>query len=174
MDFAPFPFSKQQRRLAAILLWLAFCLLIAGIGLPLIAVEKFFIFENRVSIYSGTVALFAQGEWFLAVILLTFSIVFPLAKNLLMLALLHGVPAVEKRLIAVLRSLAVLGKWSMLDVFIVAVLVCSIKLGLLANTEVLAGVYFFAASVLLTNAVSTWLEWRYKAVLATSQVISRD
>ncbi|MGB1580996.1 MAG: paraquat-inducible protein A, partial [Nevskiales bacterium] len=141
-----------------------------GIGLPLISVEKLFIFENRVSIYSGTVGLFVEGEWFLAVVLLSFSILLPVAKNLLMLALLHGVTAVEKRLVTVLRLLALLGKWSMLDVFIVAVLVCSVKLGLLADTEVLAGVYFFAVSVLLTNAVSSWLEWRYKTALAVARL----
>ncbi len=134
----------------------------AGIGLPLISVEKFYVFENRVSLWSGTWGLLTEGEWFLGVILFSFSILFPLAKNLLMLALLHGLPAARRRMHVVLQALSILGKWSMLDVFIVAILVCSIKLGLLANTEVLIGVYFFASSVLLTNVVSTWLDIRLK------------
>jgi paraquat-inducible protein A len=96
-------------------------------------------------------------------VLFCFSILFPLAKNLLMLALLHGVSAARRRIRGVMHALSILGKWSMLDVFIVAILVCSVKLGLLADTEVLAGVYCFAASVLLTNIVSTWLDMRLKA-----------
>ena len=164
----PEPNLPKRRRLAAIaMLWLAFVLLLAGIGLPLIAVEKFYIFENRVSLWSGTVGLFAEGEWFLAVILLSFSILFPAAKNLLMLGVLHDVPGLREHMSGVMQALSLLGKWSMLDVFIVAILVCSIKLGLLANTEVLAGVYFFAASVLLTNIVSSWLELKLKSMAAS-------
>lgn len=152
-----------RRRTALLLLWLALGLLVAGIGLPLIAVEKFYIFENRVSLWSGTMGLLKEGEWFLGIVLFSFSILFPLAKNLLMLAMLHGLAAVKRRMAGVMQALSILGKWSMLDVFIVAILVCSVKLGLLADTEVLAGVYFFATSVLLTNGVSTWLDIRLKS-----------
>ena len=58
-----------------------------------------------------------------------------------------------------LRVVALLGKWSMLDVFIVAVLVASVKLGILAHASVLSALYFFAASVLLTNLLSTCVDW---------------
>jgi len=50
----------------------------------------------------------------------------------------------------------------MLDVFIVAILVASVKLGLLAHAEVLSALYFFAASVIITNVISTWLDWRIR------------
>lgn len=162
MNQPPTPPAVRTSRLAALLLWLAFALLLAGIALPLISVEKFYIFENRVSLLSGTWGLFSEGEWFLGLVLLVFSILFPVAKNLLMLALLHGLPAARRRMRGVMHALSILGKWSMLDVFIVAILVCSVKLGLLADTEVLAGVYCFAVSVLLTNGISTWYEWRQK------------
>ncbi len=42
----------------------------------------------------------------------------------------------------------------MLDVFVVALLVVTIKLGILADVEVHAGVYFFAAAVLASMAAS--------------------
>lgn len=153
-----------KRRFSLLLLWLALGLLFAGIGLPLISVEKFYIFENQVSLYSGTVGLFSEGEWFIGTLLLCFSIVFPLGKNLLLLGLLHGIEGLRARVYTVMQLLSVLGKWSMLDVFIVAILVCSVKLGLLANAQVLAGVYCFAVSVLMTNAVSTWVDWRLKVL----------
>ena len=154
--------QPKRRVTALVFLWLALALLLAGIGLPLISLEKFYIFENRVSLWSGTWGLLSEGEWFLGGILFCFSILFPLGKNLLLLALLHGVPAARNRIRGVMHALSILGKWSMLDVFIVAILVCSVKLGLLADTQVLAGVYCFATSVLLTNLVSTWLDIRLK------------
>ena len=59
-----------------------------------------------------------------------------------------------------LQWLAVLGKWSMRDVFLGALLVASIKLGAVAQAELQPGVYYFAASIILTNLVSTVLDWR--------------
>ena len=46
------------------------------------------------------------------------------------------------------------GKWSMLDVFVVAVLVVAVKLGTLASVEMRYGLYFFSAAVLLTMFVT--------------------
>jgi paraquat-inducible protein A len=45
----------------------------------------------------------------------------------------------------------------MLDVFVVATLVVSVKLGSLAQVEVHYGLYAFAASVLLTMAANQWV-----------------
>jgi len=41
------------------------------------------------------------------------------------------------------------GKWSMLDVFIVAILVVSVKLGAIASVEMRYGLYAFATAVVL-------------------------
>jgi len=46
------------------------------------------------------------------------------------------------------------GKWSMLDVFVVAVLVVSVKLGAIASVEMRYGLYAFAAAVILTMYVT--------------------
>jgi paraquat-inducible protein A len=46
------------------------------------------------------------------------------------------------------------GKWSMLDVFVVAVLVVAVKLGAIADVEMRFGLYAFAASVLLTMFIT--------------------
>ena len=46
------------------------------------------------------------------------------------------------------------GKWSMLDVFVVAVLLASVKLGALAQVQIHSGLYAFAASVLLTMLIT--------------------
>ncbi len=153
------PLSPFIRYLLLASLLAALGLLLAGIGLPMISIEKFFVFENEVSLWSGTWGLLSEGEYFLGLILLTFSIAFPVAKNLLLMALLLRLPWAQKHADRLWHVLAVFGRWSMLDVFIVAVLVCSVKLGMLAHAELLSGIYFFTASVLLTNGISTGLDY---------------
>ena len=46
------------------------------------------------------------------------------------------------------------GKWSMLDVFVVAILVVSVKLGAIASVEMRYGLYAFAAAVILKMYVT--------------------
>lgn len=129
------------------LLLLAFALLLFGLFAPLIRVERFYIFSNEVSLYSGLVDLHGQGEWFLFGLILAFSVLFPLLK-LLMLGAALNLPGDRHH--GPLHWLTAVGKWSMLDVFVVALLVVSLKLRGLASVEVQPGAYAFAASVLLT------------------------
>lgn len=46
------------------------------------------------------------------------------------------------------------GRWAMLDVLVVAILLVSIKLGAIASVEIHAGLYWFAASVLIVMFVT--------------------
>ena len=141
------------------LLWLALGLLYVGLTEPILRLEKFWFFESTTSVWGGTMTLLAEQEYFLGWVILLFSIAFPIAKNLLMLLILHA----RLRSTHLLHWLAVLGKWSMLDVFLCALLVASIKLGAVAQAELQPGVYYFAASIILTNLVSTVLDWRQAA-----------
>jgi paraquat-inducible protein A len=50
----------------------------------------------------------------------------------------------------VLFWLKILGKWSMLDVFVVAIVIVAVKFGLMAKAEPRAGVYVFGAAILLS------------------------
>lgn len=154
------PTSNLTRHFYVLLLIGATGLLATGIFLPLISIEKFFIFENEVSLGSGTWNLLIEGEYFLGLVLLIFSILFPLTKNLVLIGLLLRTPWLHRHADWLWHGLAVFGRWSMLDVFIVAVLVCSIKLGMLAQAELMSGIYCFTASVLITNSISTLLDYR--------------
>jgi paraquat-inducible protein A len=129
------------------LLLLTFALLLFGLFAPLIRLERFYVFSNEVSLYSGLVDLHDQGEWFLFGLILVFSVLFPLLKLLLLGAALN-LPGDRQH--GPLHWLTLVGKWSMLDVFVVALLVVSVKLRGLAAVEVQPGAYAFAASVLLT------------------------
>jgi paraquat-inducible protein A len=53
-----------------------------------------------------------------------------------------------------LRGLSLLGKWSMLDVFVTAIIIVSIKLGALASAKAEIGIYYFGISILLAMFVT--------------------
>ena len=55
--------------------------------------------------------------------------------------------------------LGVLGKWSMLDVFVIAILIVSARMDGITEARLLSGLYYFIVSVLLVNAVSTIFTW---------------
>lgn len=147
-------------RFAAVAVLLAALgLLFEGLTLPILSLQKFWIFRNTVSIWSGMNSLYASGETFLATVLLVFSILFPIGKNLMLIGILLKGSWLGKFSRRLVRWAAVLGKWSMLDVFLVAILVASVKLGVLAHADVLSALYFFAGSVIGTNLISTGLDW---------------
>jgi len=50
-----------------------------------------------------------------------------------------------------LHYLSLVSKWSMLDVFIVALLVVIVRLGITGKVEVRWGIYVFAVSVVLST-----------------------
>lgn len=94
----------------------------------------------------------------LALLIFTFSGVFPVLK-LTMLGVIwfHGMKPYRRE--QTLHARRVVGKWSMLDVFVVVALVGAIQFGLLATARPRIGIYLFAAAVLLCM-LATFLESR--------------
>ncbi len=142
-----------------LLLVLSLGLLVFGLFSPLLSLEKFFVFSSRVSLYSGLQDLASAGQWPLFAVILGFSVLLPLAKLGLLFRVWNLEPADSPRHRRHLRWIAHYGKWSMLDVFVVATLVASVKLGSIAQVRVEYGLYAFAASVLLAMAANQWLLW---------------
>lgn len=138
-------------------LLVALALLITGLIGPVITLEKFYLFANTVSLWSALTSLALEREWGLVAILGLFSVVFPVVKLVWLFVLWNLEAASTDRHRRHLHWLGALARWSMLDVFVVALLVVSVKLGALAQTHVEWGVYAFAASVMLTMALATWI-----------------
>jgi paraquat-inducible protein A len=135
-------------------LLLSFGLFILGIWAPVLTFESFFIFSNQVSVLSGILALLRQGYFLLFALLFAFSILLPLCKlGLLFHAVNTPTPPPEARA-RLLERLARFSRWSMLDVFVAALLIVTIRLGAIARVEVHYGLYAFAASVLLSMVIS--------------------
>lgn len=133
-----------------LLIIFAAVLLAIGLVSPIITLNKFLVVENTFSVLSGVNQLLQEGQWFLFLIITAFSVILPIFK-LVILYLVVSESMKNPRLYKkYLHWMHQYGKWSMLDVFVVAILVVSVKLGAIANVEMRYGLYAFAASVLLT------------------------
>jgi len=146
-------YPQEARRLRVIL---GITLLLLGVGLvaPIITLKKFVLIENTFSVLGGTIELMKEGHIFLFVVITGFSIVLPLLKISVLNRLLGAKVYKSDNLDKYLHWMHLYGKWSMLDVFVVAVLVVSVKLGAIASVEMRYGLYAFAAAVILTMFVT--------------------
>jgi paraquat-inducible protein A len=153
-----YAFRHPLRGIAVNLLLLAaLALLFYGLQAPILTLEKFYFFSNSVSLLSALQQLAQEAEWGLFVLVGTFSVVFPVLKNLSLLLIWNLDPSNGAAHRQHLHWLAVYSKWSMLDVFVVALLVVSVKLGSVAQARVELGIYAFAASVVLTMLLAAWI-----------------
>ncbi len=119
------------------------------------------------TIISGVIHLIEADMWPLALLVFFASFVVPLVKLAALSFLLISVrrrsrwrPADRTRLY---RSTELIGAWSMVDVFLVAILIALVDLAPLATVEPGIGVSFFAAVVVLTlfaaHSFDTRLIW---------------
>ena len=155
---SPFQRHPVQGIMVDLLLIVSFVTLIIGITAPLLTLEKLYFFESQVSLISAVTQLLHKQEWVLFIIIGLFSLCLPFIKIFSLVAILH-IPHQQKSFLDhLLHWIERLGKWSMLDVFVVALLLVSVKLGALAKVTVHYGVYTFATSVILTMLASFWIE----------------
>jgi len=106
------------------------------------------------TIFSGVIHLIEGGMWPLALIVFFASMVVPMAKLLVMIGLLISV---QRR--SPLRALdrnrlyhitEAVGAWSMVDIFLIAILAALVQLDALATITPELGASFFAAMVVVT------------------------
>lgn len=145
-----------------LMLGCALGLFVAGVAVPFFSVTKMWVFHDAVSVLSGLLELARANEWFLFGIIFLFTLVFPLMKLGVLSAVWWYRTVDQARADRWLSWEAILGKWSMLDVFVVAILVVAMKSASVAEIRVGIGVYLFTASVILTQLISIRLERRLR------------
>ena len=155
-----------RQAIVPIALLLCTGLLIAGLSLPILHAQQMIFWKSSYSVWRGIASLWEQQERGLAVVVFFFSIVFPFAK-LLLLTLVWFVRLTGTQRVRLLHWLGLLGKWSMLDVFAVAILIVLVKLGPLANVEPRLGVYIFAAAILSSMFTTMYVEYLASKALPT-------
>ncbi|KQS84156.1 MULTISPECIES: paraquat-inducible protein A [unclassified Rhizobium] len=140
-----------MRLITPVFLVLATFFLALGLVLPLVRFEKLIFFNETPSLLGIVWALWERDNPLLAVIVGLFSIVFPFAK-LIAIAFEATVPADDAAASTVVsRLMPILGKWSMMDVMLVALVIFAAKTSGLAEAFTQAGLWFYAGSAILTG-----------------------
>jgi paraquat-inducible protein A len=127
-----------------VLLVVASALLVLGLLLPIVRFESP-LDTNSKSVIEGIVAMLRGGEYAIGMLILAFSVVFPVGKLVVLFVIWAGRAEGEA---AKVGWLGTLGKWSMLDVYVVAVFVGALQLGFLAEARSAVGLYVFTAAIL--------------------------
>lgn len=119
----------------------------AGLLLPLLALEKLYFFTETPSLLQIVVGLWQEGSVLLSLIVAAFSVVFPALKLLVItveaLAAQSGGTGS-----AAFRHMKMIGRWSMIDVLLVALVIFAAKTSGLASAITQPGLWFFAYAVL--------------------------
>lgn len=106
------------------------------------------------TILSGVKALALAGMWPLALLVFFASITVPVLKLLVLTYLLLSVQFKSRwrprERTLLYRITETVGRWSMLDIFVIAILVAVVKLGALATIEAGAGAVAFGGVVVIT------------------------
>lgn len=106
------------------------------------------------TILSGVILFFDQGAYFVASVIFIASIIIPVAKMIAILWLCLSVKSAHSikkdELMTLYRITEFIGKWSMIDVFVVAILVALVQIGNLMSIKPGLAALSFAIVVILT------------------------
>jgi paraquat-inducible protein A len=134
----------------------------AATMLPILEIEKLG-HHHRSSILGGIVELYRSGSFFIASVILVFSIVLPLAKILALIELSWVCSLRQRHRAWTYRLVEHIGKWSMMDVMLLSFLVMLIKLsGLVAfhfGPAVIAFVLCVVMSILASVCFNPHAIW---------------
>lgn len=152
--------SARSNTLAALLALIALVVLIAAFIKPFMAMTALGN-ERVVSLIEGIVELFYQGHTLIAIVIFVFCVVFTVIKLLMILAatsrLVPLPPGARHRLHAVA---AFTGKYSLLDVLVLAILIVLVKFEGIATVQVRIGSILFCIAVLLSLAAGLCVNLR--------------
>jgi paraquat-inducible protein A len=149
-------------RWLGVVLALALVLLALGLFLPAIKISSFIFLSRELSLAQSVFSFLESGDYFIFAVTFVFSIAFPAFKIVTGLLLWYAADISGTSATSLLNGLAVLSKWSMLDVFMIALVVLVIDGRLLSGANIQAGAIVFSASVLL----STWAVRRLSLLAA--------
>ncbi len=142
------PSSRRLLQLRGLLV-ISTGLLLAGLFLPMLTISQFIFIRNEFSVLSGISELWKAGQYILFVVIGCFSVMLPLMKIALLFKLLQSDDKPHPIKLKLLRLMHDYGRWAMLDVMVVAMLIVSVKMGAIASIQIHPGLYVFGAAVLL-------------------------
>jgi paraquat-inducible protein A len=142
---------RSLERTWAFLIAAAACYLPAN-ALPVMTVTS--LGKSEPTTILGGVIYLVHHDWPLAVIVFTASVLVPILKMVILVLLLTTVqrqsswrPEERTRLYRITETV---GRWSMVDIYVVTILTALVRLGSLATIQADTGAVFFGAVVVLT------------------------
>jgi len=143
---------RSLERTWALVIAAAVCYVPANV-LPVMMVTSFGQVASD-TIFSGVVYFLTHGMWPLAFVVFVASIFVPVLKLAILTFLLISVgrrsswkPVERTRLFRITEAI---GRWSMVDIFAITILVALVRLGNLATIDAGPGAVFFGAVVVIT------------------------
>jgi paraquat-inducible protein A len=140
--------SSERRRLCAAFLLLSLACNVTVLFAPFMRLRIGFSGQDY-TLMRSVEMLWQGGLWVLAALVFGFSVVFPFAK-LAVLAAVTFAPRVTARHQAWLANIERAGKWSMLDVFLVCLILTLTSGQMLVGAEPRAGIALFTVAILLS------------------------
>jgi len=127
-----------------------------GVILPVIRFTTVFVWTNEHSIATIIWALYENSEYFLCAVVFAVSIFFPFLKLFYLLTLVTSPdlsPEFRRRSFSTMEWL---GRYSMTDVMVLALMIFYVNSSGYTEAVVMPGVYFFAASAIITMLAYGW------------------
>jgi len=151
--------ARLHDRPADLALILALLSFPPGVLLPVLEVQRFIFFTDIQSLAGLTWGLLTGGEVLLGLVVLVFTIGVPGAKiaGLVVLRLRgDGHPTVPR----LLRMIDAIGRWSMLDVLVLALVIVTMKANGFATAASQPGLYCFVTAAIATTVAAARLRRR--------------
>ncbi len=143
-----------RRQICAVLALAGLMLWPAAMFLPVMTISRFG-HRSETGVVEGALLLFDHGAWLIGTAVLLASVVLPPLKLAGLLAISLGATRLRPGLkVAMWHLIEWTGRWGMLDVMLVAVLVAAVKIGDLARIDPGSGAAAFTIMVLLGLAAA--------------------
>ena len=127
-----------------------------GVMLPAIRFTTVFVWTNQHSVATIIWALWKNEEFFLCFVIFMFSIFFPFMKLFYLLTLVTSPDMPAEFRNKSISAMEWLGRYSMTDVMVLALMIFYVNASGYSEASVLPGVYFFAASAIMTMFAYGW------------------
>ena len=131
---------KITQRLLLSISFISFCI---SIYLPIIKIKTIYIISKDISILQSVFILFDAGLYFLTILILTFSTIFPILKYIYLFNFIFEINYFRKS-----KLMDIISNWSMTDVFVISLIISIYKVSLLSDIEVYNMFYLFILSIL--------------------------
>lgn len=118
--------------------------------------------RSNPTIWEGVVDLVSSGSWFIGIVVFLASMVLPLLKLLVLFSLAANAHLSKRARLKtkVFRVTESIGRWSMLDIFLLAILIAVMKLGPWTSVAPELGSVLFGLVVIFTMLASASFDTR--------------